>query len=138
MFPVCLEATEMDSGGEHKRNWHALANYISLVARDLCICDLGVMLRNQGTVGSRPPWGCLGERGRAELQKWGLLRVDDWVGLSVRSCSLRQGWKGESGGKEKTPPPPSPPPTRCSPHTRGIACALGTWWTGLLLGERAG
>lgn len=56
MFPGCLEATEMDSGGEHKGNWHALAIYISLVARDLCICDLGVMQRNQGTVGSRPPW----------------------------------------------------------------------------------
>lgn len=56
MFPGGLEATGMDSGGEHKGNWHALAIYTSLVARDLCICDLGVMQRNQGTVGSRPPW----------------------------------------------------------------------------------
>ena len=80
MFPVCLGALEMDSGGEHKGNWCPLAISISLVAvadwaRDLCIGDLGVTLGKQGSVYSRPHWRSLEARGSAGLrsivQKWG-------------------------------------------------------------------
>lgn len=66
MFPGCLGATEMDSAGEHKGKWHPLAISTPLVAvRDLCVCDLGVMLAKPGIVYSRPHWRSLAGTRRA-------------------------------------------------------------------------
>lgn len=76
MSPVCLAATEMYSGGEHRGNWHPRAICLSFVAvrdsaRDLCICDLGVMLGKVGIVDARTHWRSLRGRGRPGLQRWG-------------------------------------------------------------------
>ena len=70
MFPVCLGAIEMGSAGQHKGNWHPLAISIPLVrvrdtARDLCVCDLGVMLGKPDIVYSRPHQRSLAGTGRA-------------------------------------------------------------------------
>lgn len=76
MFPVCLGAIEMGSAGDHKGKWHPLAISIPLVtvrdpARDLCVCDLRVMLGKPGRVCSPDhtggAWGERGGQGREAL-----------------------------------------------------------------------
>ena len=51
-----------------------------------------------------------------------------WWGARGRGARAGRGL--DQTGRRKRPPPCPPP--------RGVACALGTWWKGLLLGELAG
>lgn len=77
-----------------------------------------------------------GQRGAAGLQGPG--KAGD--GRVEQRCRLR----ARAGNRARTTRPPRPAVTRAPtrapghPPTRGIACALGSWRKGLLLGERAG
>lgn len=129
MFPVCLGALEMDSGGERTGNCCPLAISISPVAltdraRDLCIGDLGVTHAGEAglSVFQTTPEELRGKgEGRAEKQcaKVGRLRVyDGWVGTAIQGVRARvsgrcrggggvDGERNLAGGRKR--PQPTPP-----------------------------
>lgn len=85
MFPVSLEATGMDSGEEHKGNWHPPDICISFVAvrgsaREHSICEVGGHAGETGNSGFQTTLEELRGKGEGRAAKVGGLRVDDWVG----------------------------------------------------------
>lgn len=137
MFPVCLEATEMDCGKEHKGKWHSLAICISLVAA----IDPRGHAGEAGHSGIQTTVGELSGKGEGRTAKVGEIEGRCLGGLNCTTgceCArLRSGLAGGEGmgggrGIWREGDNPRPP-------SRGIACALGTRWKGLfLLGKPAG
>lgn len=136
MFPVCLEATEMDCGKEHKGKWHSLAICISLVAA----IDPRGHAGEAGHSGIQTTVGELSGKGEGRTAKVGEIegRCLGWLNCTTgcECARLRSGLAGGGGmgggrGIWREGDNPRPP-------SRGIACALGTRWKGLFFAGKTG